>query len=122
MNKLFELLKFKIKSTINLEKIKKMKKINLLFFGFIFLYFGFSLTFSITMITDGAINATKEYGLTFYLIPLFFVMISFFLFQLSIFNTKSIMYSARDNDLLLSLPIPSKSILISRVLINLSPL
>lgn len=119
MNKLFELLKFKIKSTINLEKIKKMKKINLLFFGFIFLYFGFSLTFSITMITDGAINATKEYGLTFYLIPLFFVMISFFLFQLSIFNTKSIMYSARDNDLLLSLPIPSKSILFSRVLITL---
>ena len=66
MNKLFELLKFKIKSTINIEKIKKMKKINLLFFGFIILYFGFSLTFSITMITDGAINTTKEYGLTFY--------------------------------------------------------
>lgn len=119
MDKLFKLLKFKIKSTISLEKIKKMKKINLILFGFAILYFGFSLTFSITMTTDGAINTAKMYGLTFYLIPLFFVLVSFFLFQLSIFNTKTIMYKAKDNDILLSLPIDSKTILMSRVLTTL---
>lgn len=86
--------------------------------GFIVLYVVLfaMLGFSIYMMTSGLAAVMIPMGMTW----LYFVLMSFLTLFLGVFggvfNTYASLYLAKDNDLLLSMPIPPSVILISRML------
>ncbi len=83
-----------------------------LLFGFLILFFGFY----IFMIATALAMLFVPAGLDAAYFAIFNVLTFALVFVFSIFETKSQLFECRDNDLLLSMPIPEGSIVLSRVL------
>jgi len=116
MRELILLLKVRFRMLFSLEKIKKMKKIKIVAFILLGIYVGLSFIFSLSILTNDSIDYLKKYNMASVIIPVFYVGISFLIFYFSIYNSKSSMFSSKDNDLVLSLPIKANVILASRVI------
>lgn len=83
-----------------------------LLFGFLILFFGFY----IFMIATALAMLLVPAGLDTAYFAIFNVLTFALVFVFSIFETKSQLFECRDNELLLSMPIPEGSIVLSRVL------
>lgn len=73
-------------------------------------------SFSFFMTTALTLKETENYWLCF---AFYFIIAFLFMILGSLFMTKNILFEAKDNDLLLSLPIPTNRILLSRIIVLL---
>lgn len=83
-----------------------------LLFGFLILFFGFYIFMIATALSMLLVPA----GLDAAYFAIFNILTFALVFVFSIFETKSQLFECRDNDLLLSMPIPEGNIVLSRVL------
>lgn len=83
-----------------------------LLFGFLILFFGFY----IVMIAASLAMVLVPAGLDAAYFAIFNILTFALVFVFSVFETKSQLFECRDNELLLSMPIPEGSIVLSRVL------
>ena len=115
MKKLFSLLKavlsqdmsmFKYKTGNNASKVKKT-----LFPIFLFLIVSLSISFYAYMIAE----PLHKVNLTFVMLSMFLALVTILTFMSGIYKSQGILFEAKDNDLLFSLPIKRSSILFLRL-------
>lgn len=115
MKKLFSLLKavlsqdmsmFKYKTGNNASKVKKT-----LFPIFLFLIVSLSISFYAYMIAE----PLHKVNLTFVMLSMFLALVTILTFMSGIYKSQGILFEAKDNDLLFSLPIKRSSILFLRI-------
>ena len=115
MKKLFSLLKavlsqdmsmFKYKTGNNASKVKKT-----LFPIFLFLIVSLSISFYTYMIAE----PLHKVNLTFVMLSMFLALVTILTFMSGIYKSQGILFEAKDNDLLFSLPIKRSSILFLRI-------
>ena len=112
-NNLFSLLKINIINSLKLKSMRKNKKI-LIIIGII--YIVGCISFTLFTFFSGLYKTLVSVNLTLYFIPLLFLFASLFSFYFTIFSAKAGLFQNKDNDLLLSLPINKKTVLLSRLL------
>lgn len=116
MKKLWILLKTRYKNTYNIDKLKNINKIKILAYAVLIIYAIFSLLTTFYGFANNAITFLSDYQMISYAITLFFVGATFSTFMFTVYNAKSAMFNANDNDMLLSLPIKPSTILASRLI------
>ncbi len=116
MRKLGILLKNNIYTTFGISKLKRTQPIKLVGYLILALYVMFSIFITFSGYARFVADALNAYNLMTLMLVIFFVMATFMIFNFSIYDTKSNLFNAKDNDLLLSLPIKTSSILASRLL------
>ena len=117
MKTLIILLKNMIINIFNLNKLKSLNKGKVFLYSIFIMYILLSLSFTMFIYADYLAAYLKPFNLVLYMIVLYYILAIFITFIFAIYNAKSMMFSANDNDLLLSLPIKPYHILGSRLLI-----
>ena len=115
MRELLILLKTRFANTYNINKLCHIKKTKLILYAFLIVYVVVSMSMTFFMYAKGAADFLNDYKMISFLLTLFFIASSFTTFMFTIYNAKSGMFSASDNDLLLSMPIKASTILASRL-------
>lgn len=116
MRNLYILLKNNIITTLGINKILKGKKSMLIVSIVFILYIIFSLLLTSGSYAYVIANALEKYNLITFMITIFFFIASFTTFTFTIYSSKSGLFNSNDNDLLLSLPIKSSTVLASRLI------
>lgn len=116
MKKLWLILKVRYKSFYNFDKLKNTNKIKVLAYALLIIYAIFSLLITFYGFANNAITFLSDYQMISYAITLFFIGATFSTFMFTVYNAKSAMFNADDNDMLLSLPIKPSTILASRLI------
>lgn len=116
MKKLGILLKTNLFTTFNINKLKKEKPIKLVIYAILAAYIIFSLFITFSSYALLTADALEKYNLISFMLVLFFIIASFMVFNFTIYDSKSNMFNANDNDLLLSMPIKTSAIMASRLL------
>ncbi len=116
MRELILLLKTRFINTCNINKLHTIKKSKLLLFGLVAIYIVFSLLFTFYIYAEEAAKFFDQYQMMSFMLIIFFFVASFATFMFTIYNAKSAMFNAADNDLLISMPIKPSIILGSRLI------
>jgi ABC-2 type transport system permease protein len=116
MKNLLLLLKIHFKNAYNINKLLKTNKKKLVLIILFALYIVVSLFSTFFIYAQSAADFLSKYNLISYMIVLFYIVAAFATFMFTIYNAKSSMFNANDNDLLLSMPLKSSTILASRLL------
>lgn len=95
--------------------VKSLSKTRLVLFALVYLLVGISFFFIVFSLAHALAMGLMPIGASDVYFGLFFVISFFAIFMLSIFETKSELFECRDNDLLLSMPIKPRDIIISRI-------
>lgn len=98
------------------RKGKRRSKSGILLYALLYVYVFGMLGFSMYTMANGICVPMMEIGSTWMFYALMGLMASVLGILGTAFTTNSIMYSAKDNDLLLSMPIPPSNILFSRLI------
>ena len=115
-NKLISILKLNIKNAFKINKIKQEKKPKLIFLGLFIIYIALVLIFSIGYYSYNLFQILKSVNLINIYISIILILTSSISFIFMIYSTKQTLFDSKDNDLLLSLPIKTKDILLSRLI------
>lgn len=116
MRELLILLKNRFANTYNLNKFRNINKAKFVLYFLLAIYVIASLSFTFYTYAKGAADVLSKFNLISYMLVLFFILSSFTTFMFTIYNAKSSMFNANDNDLLLSMPIKPSTILASRLI------
>lgn len=116
MRELYLLLKTRFANTYSLNKVFQMKKSRLILYAFFGIYIVAALSITFYGYAKGAADYLNQYNMISMMLIMFFIGSSFATFMFTIYNAKSSMFSANDNDLLLSMPIKANTILASRLI------
>lgn len=112
-NKTWLLLKITL---INSFKLRKRSKKSIIIFSALALYLVGTISMSLGFFLNHILETLKKVNLVNYFIPLLFSLAALFAFVFSIYSAKAGLFENKDNDLLLSLPVSKKIILLSRFL------
>lgn len=115
MKKFLSLLKATMKGNMNILSIKTKKESKLGKFLLPF-YLVILLLFSIGYYAYEIANPLVPLNLTFVVLSLFIIITSLFTFMQGVYKSQGILFEAKDNDLLNSLPISKSKILFSRII------
>lgn len=116
MRKLWLLLKTHFANSYNLKKLTQVNKKRMVLYGILAAYVIFSLFITFFGYAKGAADFLKQYNMMPYMLTLFFIGSLFSTFMFTVYNAKSSMFNSNDNDLLLSMPIKSSTVLASRLI------
>lgn len=116
MRNLILLLKLRIANVFKISKLKETKKYKLLLYALFGLYIFISIISLIVTASVSAADMLTKYNLLYFLIILFYIVSMLMIFMFTVYNAKSSMFNSSDNDLLLSMPIKSSTILASRLI------
>lgn len=114
MKKTFSLLKATIKGNINVFKYNTNNNSSLLNRILLPLFLSLIIMFSIGQYTYTIGSSLHEINLTFIMLTLFIIISSLITIFEGIYKSQSILFEAKDNDLLFSLPIKKSSIIFVR--------
>lgn len=116
MKTLFTLLKNNFLNTFKINKILKNSKKKLILYSFlVFLLIAYIFGVT-TFYAVIASNFLAKYNMLNMLLILFFVLATFSTFMFTIYHAKSGLFNANDNDMLLSMPIKTSTLIMSRLL------
>lgn len=115
MKTLLSLLKINLFNTFNINKILKNKK-NTFFYILLFIFLGIYLGGLSAYYAWSFANALNKFGMISFMLIIFFIFTTFTTFIFTIYSAKSGLFNSNDNDMLLSMPISSNTILASRLL------
>ena len=115
MSNIFKILKINFINDLGLYKFKKYSIIKKILLVIFILYVLASLSMSVGVYTALIMDSLKKFNMTTYIIPMIYLLIFFMTFMITIYNSKATLFESKDNDILLSMPISKKAILISRV-------
>lgn len=116
MKKLGILLKTNLLTTFNINKLKREKPVKLVAYAILAVYIIFSLFVTFGSYASITADALEKYNLMSFMLVLFFIIASFMIFNFTIYDSKSNMFNANDNNLLLSMPVKTSTIMSSRLL------
>ncbi|MDD3048936.1 MAG: hypothetical protein PHQ89_03030 [Bacilli bacterium] len=116
MKNLFTILKTNFINTSGVNKILKQKKSKLILYGFLFFLLAAYLLFTTGTYSVILADFLGKYNLMNFMLPLFFIVASFSTFMFTISSSKGNLFNANDNDMLLSMPIKTSTILASRII------
>ncbi|WP_294579082.1 hypothetical protein [uncultured Thomasclavelia sp.] len=101
------------------SKQKKVSKLKIVLFSLLFLYVAIILTAAFGYLFYLVLDPFTAIGYEWLFFALMAVVIIVFCFVGSVFTTQQEIYGAKDNELLLSMPIKTRDILLSRILVVL---
>lgn len=102
---------------VNTYKLKSNNKKKLILFAFLLIYTYAALFYMFKMLFSTVYNVLNTVNFVGLYFPILLVISSVAMIFLSIFSTKSALFANKDNDLLFSLPVSRKDILLSRLVI-----
>ena len=115
MSNYFSLLIVTIKNYFNLNKLKKLSKLKILGITFLVIYVLGSVIFSLIFYYNAAIDLFLEQGIETLFLPLIYIFTITSTLIFSIYSSKNLLFTSKDNDFLFSMPIKSKVILLTRI-------
>ncbi len=83
---------------------------------FIFLFFGIYLSGIAFLYANMVVEPLKSVDMTHVMLELFIITVSFLVLLECIYKSQGILFEAKDNDLLLSMPIEKKTIMVARII------
>ena len=116
MRNLGILLKTNLKTVFGISKLKHEKPIKLIGYFLLAAYVVYSLFVTFGFYSELTADTLEKYNLFGFMLVLFFLMACLMIFNFTIYDSKSNMFNSSDNDMLLSMPIKTSTILTSRTL------
>ena len=114
MRNLGILLKTNLKTVFGISKLKHEKPLKLIGYLLLAMYVVYSLFVTFGFYSELTADTLEKYNLVGFMLVLFFLMACLMIFNFTIYDSKSNMFNSSDNDMLLSMPIKTSTILTSR--------
>ena len=114
-NNLFKILSITIKNNFKLAKLKTMNKRKLIGMIIFILFIVFSLGSTMFVYNNVLFETLEKANIVSIYLPTIFIISILGAFVFTIYTAKSVLFESKDNDLLLHLPIPAKTVLFARL-------